>query len=204
MKKILMAAIAAMTLGYAGGDIVAEPEVAVAPALTGLYISGGYAYLDAEATDVNEPFGADFSNNAVDLRIGYNVNEYFAVEGRYAIGASDDLTGTDDGYSEVIGEADMNTWGIFLKPQYPVTKEASVYALIGYGQIDGDATSFDGYSEDISESGFQWGLGAKYAATQNVEVFIDYINAFDDTVVIEGEDVDLDVYTVTIGLTYKF
>jgi opacity protein-like surface antigen len=198
MKKILMAAVAALTLGYAGGDIVVAETPTPAPELTGFYVGAGYAYIDAEATDGFDT--ADFSNNAVDLRVGYNVNEYLAVEGRYAIGAEDAVTISGD-VTDI--DARINTWGIFVKPQYPVTADATVYGLIGYGNVDGKASNAYG-SESIDENGFQWGLGAKYSVTTNVEVFVDYINAYDDTVVVEDETLDLDVYTVTIGVNYKF
>ncbi len=33
-----------------------------------------------------------------------------------------------------------------------------------------------------SEDGFQWGLGANYAVTENIGVFADYTNLFDDSV----------------------
>jgi opacity protein-like surface antigen len=195
MKKILMAAIAAMTLGYAGGDIVAEPEVAVAPTLTGFYVSGGYAYLDAEATDGYDTVA--FTNNALDLRAGYNFSEYVAVEARYAIGAEDDVE--LNGFVTPF-QADIDTWGVFIKPQYPVTSDATIYALLGYGNVDG---TFAGVNE-LDENGFQWGLGAKYSVNTNVEVFVDYISAYDDEVIVDGDVLDLEVYTVTVGVTYKF
>jgi opacity protein-like surface antigen len=195
MKKILMAAVAAMTLGYAGGDIVVAETPAPTPELTGFYVGAGYAYIDAEATDGFD--AADFTNNAVDLRVGYNINEYVAIEGRYAFGAEDEVD--FNGYATPF-LADIDTWGIFVKPQYPVTADATIYALLGYGNVDG---TFDGENL-LDEDGFQWGLGAKYSVTRNVEVFVDYIQAFDDTVNIDGDNIDLDVYTITIGANYKF
>jgi len=195
MKKILIAAVAAMSMVFAGGDIV-EQQV-VQPELTGFYGSVGYAYIDGEATSLEYGDTAKVSNNAIDLRAGYNINEYIAVEARYAIGAED--TVSINGNDEDV-QADYDTWGIFIKPQYPVTTDISVYALLGYGNVTGD---LEGY-EELDENGFQWGLGAKYGVTQNVELFVDYINVYNDDIIIEDESIDLDVYTVSVGVTYKF
>jgi opacity protein-like surface antigen len=193
MTKILTTALVASTIAMAGGDIAQIEETPTPTPVTdaGFYVGAGYAYIDAEATD-----GYDTANNALDLRVGYNFNKFVAVEGRYAFGAEDDVD--FNGYTTPY-QAEIDTWGIFVKPQYPVG-DATVYALLGYGNVDG---TFDGENE-LDENGFQWGLGAKYAVTQNVEVFADYINAYNDTVIIEDETLGLDVYTVTIGVNYKF
>ena len=58
---------------------------------------------------------------------------------------------------------------------------------------------------DAVEDGFQWGLGASYAFTEEVSVFADYISLYDDT----GFDYrakldDVDADTWTVGLTYNF
>ncbi len=194
MTKILTTALVASTIAMAGPTVEVVPETPAPAELTGFYIGGGHAYIDGEATDYFDT--VEVTNNALDLRAGYNFNDYIAVEGRYAIGASDTVqfNGFDTSF-----EADYDTWGVFVKPQYPIG-DASVYALLGYGNIDG---TFNGVNE-LDEDGFQWGLGAKYAVTTNVEVFADYINVYDDTVTIEGEDIDFDAYTVTVGVNYRF
>jgi len=126
MKKILTTAILASTIVMAGGDIAQIEETPTPVTDAGFYVGAGCAYIDAEATDGYDT--ADFSNNAVDLRVGYNVNEYLAVEGRYAIGAEDAVTISGD-VTDI--DARINTWGIFVKPQYPVTADVTVYGLIG-------------------------------------------------------------------------
>jgi len=186
MKKILMAAVAAMTMTFAGGNIVTEQEVQVEPALTGLYVGGGYTYIDAElasgGTTVKE------SENAGTVLAGYNFNEYVALEGRYTFS-------TDINYAGLNTQVDGDVWGIYVKPQYPVSNDFKVYALLGYGDVidldDGD--------------GFQYGVGAAYSATKNVEVFVDWVRAYDDKIELTStQNADFTVDLFTFGVNYKF
>ena len=57
----------------------------------------------------------------------------------------------------------------------------------------------------LSESGFQWGLGASYEVVENVGVFVDYTNLYDDTG-FDGELPNQDVLadSINIGFTYTF
>ena len=95
--------------------------------------------------------------------IGYNYNNYLAVEGRIA------KSFFKEDY------ADLLNYSIFIKPQYKFVDEErdncedgyiTVYALIGYGRVkvegtDGNVPGHKG--EDITNgSGFQWGLGLSY------------------------------------------
>ncbi len=84
---------------------------------------------------------------------------------------------------------------------YPVTEEFNVYALLGYGGVQlGNLES-----GDAAESGFQWGLGASYDATETIAVFVDYVKLYDDTGFdyrAQLEDVDSDAWT--LGVSYIF
>jgi len=203
MKNILISTITAATLAtasFAGGNIapVTEPAVITPVSDSGFYVGVGYVYIDGEASE--DGYTADVTNNGIDFRAGYDFNKYVAVEARYAIGAKDTVTVSDGYYTENVGQGDFDTYGIFVKPQYPVTEDIGVYALLGYGNVEGSLSG----TEYLDENGFQWGLGANYAVTDKVDVFLDYINVYDDDAKVDGENIDLDVYTVTIGLSYKF
>ena len=94
---------------------------------------------------------------------------------------------------------------IYAKPQYPVTDEFSMYALLGYGgmRVNGKGRALT----HVNETGFQWGLGVSYAVSERADVFVDYMNIAKDmdTDVFQGSpfaDVDLDA--VTVGVTYNF
>jgi opacity protein-like surface antigen len=159
--------------------------------------------------------------DALMLQAGYKFNQYLAVEGRYWKSLSDgdwsyNASGTenDEPFSEhdsgSDGDFDFEAWGIYVKPMYPVTEELDVYALLGYGNVT--LTNAWDEGDFLDENGFQWGLGASYALTDKLSVFADYVQlcdadnseSWEDEGYIGQENWDDTVYTVNIGLTYKF
>jgi hypothetical protein len=175
MKNITMSIVALLamnTMAFAGGDIApVEPEITVpevAESTGSFYVGAGYSYMNADVDGL-----ADNDSDAVLLLAGYNFNQYFALEARYA-GITDNL----------------ENYGIYAKPMYPFGA-ATVYGLIGYGETSDDSDS---------ESGFQWGLGANYAVTEQIGVFADYTNVYDD----DFAGVDVTVDAINVGMTYKF
>ena len=184
MKKATLSIIAAAamsTFAFAGGDLtpvepVVETPVIVEeePSTGAFYVGAGYSYMNLEA-------GADHDGDEVLLLAGYNFNPYIGVEARYA------------GFTDCLENA-----AIYVKPQYPITDAAKVYALLGYGEA-----SYDNGVIDASEDGFQWGLGASYAMTENIGVFADYTNLYDDTG-FNGGTQDVTVDAVNVGVTYTF
>ena len=203
MKKSVLSLVAIMALGglaYAGGDMteVVEPVIEV-PAMveeSPFYIGLGFgeAYVNDDFTD------EEISSATLMLQAGYQYNEYLALEGRYTFG----LGGSDydaGNLTNTIGyDGDLSTWGIYVKPMYPIGA-FSLYALLGYGEVMLD----DLAGGDAVEGGFQWGLGASYAVTENISVFADYVSLYDDT----GFDYraqldDMTSDTWTLGVTYNF
>jgi len=195
MKKVtlsLIATLAMSTFAVAGGDIApVEPAITVpevAESTGSFYVGLGYSYMnmnidsyDSGQTSALIVPEEDHDGDAVLLLAGYNFNQYFGVEARYA-GLTDCL----------------ENYGIYAKPMYPVG-DVTVYGLLGYGE-----TTYDNGTSS-SESGFQWGLGANYAVTEQIGVFVDYTSLYNDS----GFDghltgVDFMVDSVNVGMTYKF
>ncbi len=189
MKKII-AAIAAFAFGisaFAGGDIapIEEQTVVTESELSGFYAGAGYSYVDNDLGIA----GVNLTEHQNGLTIlgGYNINEYVAVEGRYTFADSTDFANIID--------VDGDLWGIYVKPQYNISNDIKVYALLGYG----DVKSID------NGDGFQYGLGLAYGITKNVEIFGDWIRAYDDDLFSNDDAVangTIDVFT--IGANYKF
>lgn len=179
MKKITMSIVALLamnTFSFAGGDISpVEPEVTL-PEVTEstgtFYVGAGYSYMNLDA-------GTDHNGDAVLLLAGYNFNQYFGVEARYA-GLTDCL----------------ENYAIYAKPMYPFGG-VTVYGLLGYGE-----TTYDNGTSS-SEDGFQWGLGANYSVTENIAVFVDYTNLYDDSG-FDGGNTDVTVDSINLGVTYNF
>ena len=217
MKKLTLsiAAIAAMsTFVVAGGDIapvepvVETPAVVEAPSDAGFYVGAAYGYLNADMTITPAiGKGLDLSDNFNEFMIlgGYQVNKYVAIEGRYWFGAS------NDGFDGIGNDnVSIDSWGIYVKPMYPVTDQFNVYALLGYGSSDMTIKQPNSdllASADGSEDGFSWGLGGSYDVNENVAVFVDFVRNYDDTVTYQeynNVDVDKTVDTWNFGVTYKF
>jgi opacity protein-like surface antigen len=231
MKKLnlSLAAIFAMgTFAVAGGDIApVEPvvEEPVVVASTGnFYLGLAYGALDAETElTTNIVGGGSFTDTVIDdsfseimIQAGYNFNEYIAIEGRYWFGMDETLNFS--AWNPVLTNHDttIDAWGIYVKPQYPVTEAFKIYALLGYGAADLSIDNVNNTGLDyVSDSvdGFSWGLGASYAFTENVSVFVDYVSIYDDDtnypalgslIGVESYDVDDSINTWNFGVTYNF
>lgn len=189
-KKLIAAFVAASAIAFAGGDIEpvesTEPEVVVEPGLTGLYVGAGYSYI-AGNLDI---IGLSLSEgaNAGVVLAGYNINDYLAVEGRYTFSADID-------YDTLGASVEGDTWGIYVKPQYNLSTDFKVYGLLGYGEV-----------RDLDDgAGFQYGFGGAYSVTKNIEVFGDWVRAYDaDVSVINPNDGKFTVDLFAVGVNYKF
>ncbi len=200
MKKFnlsLVAVVAMSTFAIAGGDIapiidpvIDEPtvEAPVVPSIGSFYLGLAYSYMNVNKQEIGGPVEIDTSGNAYTLLAGYNINPYFAIEGRYSATVGD--LNVDNGTTDTDVDADLSNMGLYIKPMYPITN-FNLYALLGYGEVE---------LEDETESGFQWGLGASYSVNENIAVFTDYTRLYDDSD--DGADVVVDAFTV--GLNYKF
>jgi len=212
MKKFnlsLVAVLAMSTFAIAGGDIApVEPVVEVPMVIeednSAFYLGLGYGAFDEEISfDIanNLTYSDDESMDTVMFQAGYEYNQYIAVEGRYWLGVSD------------LGNAsgDFSSWGIYVKPQYPVAEAFNIYALLGYASTDLD---FDNAAVNyLNTNSFSWGLGAEYKFTENISVFLDYVSLGDTDEIdfrhLNGNaditvDADVAISTVNFGVTYRF
>lgn len=206
MNKIALslgAVVALNSFSFAGGDFTSvEPvePVVVAPVFmeadeSSFYVGIGLAAISTRDSSVDLSFtsvkqGQDRLGN-VALLAGYNINKYFAVEGRYS------TTFTDE------DRVEMDSLSIYAKPKYPLSEEFSVYALLGYGTVT--MKGVNGSGVDVDDSGFQWGLGLDWEVANNTSIFIDYSSlASDMGGVYYNGALEVDADAITVGVTYKF
>jgi opacity protein-like surface antigen len=203
MKKILFSlyAVTAMaSIAVAGGDIesvepVAEPIVVVPGGeqngfYAGFGLTGAAVRDSALSVSWSGSEGREDRLGNFTFIAGYDFNAYVAIEGRY----TNSFTHED--------KTDMEGWSLFVKPQYPVTENFSIYALLGYGgaKLDGK----NGYNVDVDNESFQWGLGADYMITDSFSVFADYVWFAND---MDGKWVgvdSVDIDTINVGVNYHF
>jgi len=211
MKNIVLSTVAVLamsTFAVAGGDIapVEEPVVVVEPVVTdsGFYLGLGYSLLSTDTQTVAGNVSTDITSDdysMVMFQAGYKFNSYVALEGRYWMGIDDNswLAASEN----VTGEVDA--WGIYVKPMYPVTDAFDVYALLGYANTDYSVTGTSIGDLD----GFSWGLGASYSFTDSVSVFVDYVNLYNDNYdvinsALQTVEYDDTIATWNFGVTYQF
>jgi len=207
MKKVIFSLVAAAALSstvYAGKNVAPapipplpvpeKPAPAVLPPL-GLYIGGGLTYAKSECqcdTDVRFADGTSSRVNegktyGINLKAGYDFNEYIGVEGKYMYTPWGDEDKT------------LKHYGLYVKPNLPVTENFDAYALLGYGKTECETV-------DDSFKGFAWGLGTEYTFSNKKDgtkegwgVYAEYVRP-----VKKSDAKDIKVDTLSAGVTYHF
>ncbi len=202
MKKTTLSIVSILALSglaFAGGDIAPVEPVVETPVVmeqSPFYLGVGIGTAAVNDDDTDE----EFESTTLMLQAGYQYNPYLALEGRYTFGVDTDYDpGNTGGYSSDY-DGDFSSWGLYVKPMYPIG-DFSLYALLGYGGVMLD----DLAGGDAYEDGFQWGLGADYAVNDNFSIFVDYVKLYDDTGFdyrAKNDDVDSDTWT--LGVSYRF
>ena len=207
MKKLLIisSSAAAIALGLSAPAFAQED--------TGLYVQGGYSYLNIE------PDGADsgVDTNAITGRVGYQFTPMFSLEadltsgiddGEFDYNVDEDEFNLDDNddtdLNDVIaasGDIGLNYLvGLYGRASVPLTERLNVSARAGYAYSDVDATVVTpggttlGVIED-SADGPALGAGLTYDLTDNWQLRGDYTYY-------DFEDTDTGAATIAVG--YKF
>ena len=137
-------AIAVAALGLSGTAAAQEP---------GLYAGGGYQFYDIEPTvDLGAVIGT----------VGYDFNEYVAVEGFLNTGLDD-----DDGVELEIG------YGFSVLGSLPVNEQLSLYARGGWAEYE-----LEGGGVSADEDDLNFGFGAR-VFTDIGEIRAEWSRAFD-------------------------
>ena len=219
MKKIhfsLATILTLSTFAMAGGSIdpvgpTIDPEppiVVPEPSYqdSGFYLGLGYGFLKVEREtlvpgNLNNTTWGTGDYDQIMLQAGYKINPYFALEGRYWLGLGDNAwAAIGDNSVQSVGEVDQ--WGFYVKPIYPITEALDVYALLGWSKVTYDITNAP---SDANRDGFSWGVGAAYDFNQNWSMFADYSNVYDnETKNKKAWLVNDDMNVISVGFTYKF
>ena len=209
MKKVIFSLVAATALSsslFAGKNVAPAPLPPLpvpekpAPAPTavpplGLYVGGGLTYAKSKCSCDSSVKFSDGSNGTkheattygVNLKAGYDLNEYIGIEGKYLYTPWGDKKET------------LKHYGLYVKPNMPVTDNIDAYALLGYGKTECETLS-------NSFKGFAWGLGTelslgekKGGLKEGWGVYAEYLRPVKKT----GKQ-NITVNTVSAGVTYHF
>jgi OOP family OmpA-OmpF porin len=213
IKLISLAmATALLTNVYAGDKNSATAESKVAPIAIsvpnpfylGLGVAG--AFLQRDPCPCH-PNGKDIKDDRYGIvaRIGADYNQYIGVEARWLKTLENDVFSKTEHY------------GLYLKPQYPISKQSNVYALLGYGHTKVEMTNGI-LACDIKEDSFAYGIGIEYDLSkdrtnktfdrafdgqgdqeQGWGLWIDYTKVLNN-----ASKYHLDASIVSFGITYDF
>lgn len=181
------------------------------------YNSGLYFGLAYGATSVEDDYYEYFPDaglsvqtnidyDAMMFQAGYEYNPYIALEFRYWVALSDGDYSINSNLPLPTPRpgsyGDFDAFGFYLKPMYPVSKEVTVYGLLGFSSlyVEGEP----GW-DLLSESDFSWGLGASFNITPQFTLFADYVQLFDDRLDYYYDSTqDTTVDSINFGISYRF
>jgi len=112
--------------------------------------SGAYVNVGIDAVE--------FDAFNISGKIGYNINEYFGVEGQAALGVIDDKV-IDDG-DEIKAGID-NSFGAFGVLRFPASENFDIFARAGYAFTQVGVSSGPA-SIGLDFDGFAFGAGGQY------------------------------------------
>ncbi len=218
MNKIIFSFIAILMLSelsFAEENAISIESAPVIADKSAFYLGLGYSYIMSNRTARHNTPGepthgvtvrdVDSHTNAILLQAGYQFNKYLALEGRYTFSISD-LTLEDNQYGgrNWDDDIDISNIALYLKPIYPIG-DFSVYGLLGYGKVE--RKDNDDSRGDWDDHNFQWGVGAQYAMTDYLLIFVDYTqwhNSDDEAHSNVPRRVDTEFSAASVGITYKF
>lgn len=211
MKKTILSIAAAGALSgalYAGGNVLPVAPVPVADVCHhGFYAGVAAAMQRTYSTKKDWSAFVESQDKTVPLvgLLGYQLNCYLSVEGRISQSVY------EEDYATVL------TYSIFLKPQYSVTDDFTVYGLLGYGVVNVEGTDGRKPAANIGQTivdkgSFQWGLGLSYDVTESWSLFVDYTSLMKDKSITPQRlyDYDPKYYdkisddSINVGVMYHF
>lgn len=158
----------------------------------GLYIQGGYSWLNFEAEDT----GYEVDTDAITARIGLQLTPMFGIEADLSTGIQDgefdfdsdeddlDFDDNNDGdFTDIInvsGDLGLDFLaGAYARAVFPISDKFELSGRVGYAyaEVSADATTTGGNQielADDAEDGWTAGAGITYDLTENLELRADY------------------------------
>jgi len=198
-KLIVLSATAILcsTTLFAGGGkniVPSNAEVVEVPAM--LVDSDMYVGIGLGMAQVSSELYDDDVLDAT-IKIGYNLHKYLAIEARGSMGFSDGDHLSHD-YS----------YGLYLKPQYPMNDTFSIYGLLGYAKSKisfENEVDFNGITNDYTrQGGVSFGAGVEYILNNHWSLSVDAVRYIDESNVKPEGEYAIKVDAFNIGVNYRF
>ena len=150
MKTLLLASAAAL-VAVSGASAQEAGQ---------FYAGAGHTYVDFD----------DVEFNTLNLRGGYDFNEFVALEGEVLVGLGDEDVDLGGSTADVSLDYAL---GAFVKGQYPVSEQVSLFARAGYAYMEAEASA-SGVTLSDDTDGFAYGAGAEWAFAGPNAVRVEY------------------------------
>lgn len=227
MRKILYSLFAISALSsslIAGGHISpvkksvtpTPPAPVASPEDRGFYAGVAYSYINYDLTKTTNTNGnrttatRDTEHNGVMFQAGYRHNRYLSFEGRYWLVADKSFM-----LGNLKRTKNLNAWGLYFKPTYPVAKAIDLYGLLGYAHIKTDFIAYRANGttnvQKLDDNDFSWGAGLSYKINDTFQVFADFVRIYDDSQtkylaapLVGTKDWDMTIDSYNVGVSYRF
>ncbi|OZS44792.1 outer membrane beta-barrel protein [Photobacterium sanguinicancri] len=184
MKKILSVAAVALAL-----------SATAVQANEGVYVGASYQFNKITATELNDVFKND--TNTLNLIAGYDVNEFFAVEGNIGLGMGSNSESFDTGafkepfsgenndarFKGKVSNKQGMSYGIHAVGKLPVHEMIGLFAKVGYSSMSYESSlsvkeTFSNTPLNASEktniSGLSYAIGAEFNVMPELAITAEY------------------------------
>lgn len=166
---------------------------AVALAQTAQSAGTGYVGIQAAQVDIDIDNAPSFKPTAAIAKLGYNVVDYIAIEGRIGTGITDDSNSS--GFAEVDVNLDVLA-GLYAVGRVPLgDSDISLYGVLGYTYIEATEKG-TGYSVTAHESDASYGGGIQAQLSSTVSANLEYMSYQDKS--------NYDISAVGLGINYHY
>jgi len=191
MQRLLTIGVVTAALSLTSVSASAADKDGVYATIGGTLLSTELDLTDVDISGEVVDFGVEDANiTMLTGRLGYRLNDFFAVEGEVGFGLGGDdfdrtvpiqVLGTTANVDTNVTLDVKNYYIAFARGILPVSEQFDIFARVGYGQATAEADivgSFAGFSASGSAeddaSDFAYGVGAQFNFTENDGIRADY------------------------------
>lgn len=165
-------------------------------------INGSFVGNTTELTSSGVPMNVGDSNLIPSGEIGYT----HAITDKFTLGISGTYDFIESNAGKITSTLQFkakNHYSINLKPGYALSKEALVYALVGYNSVEGSITNVSG---STTFTGMGYGFGTQLMLTNNLYAKLEIQQVQYDSKGTFGGVINMKPISNvgTIGIGYKF
>lgn len=206
LTRVLPLLLVSTGAAQAGGPVVVAsdpiPVVAAAAPVhdwSGFYAGVGYGTASG-SIDFSSPYYDLTSGNTASLFAGYLVQR-----GSLVFGGELALSQGSDLYIDVAPAYTLEEIGRVIDLKAKVGYAANrvlFYGVLGYSNVEWAVTNPS--ASDFTTGGINFGLGVDFAATERLQVGIEYLSRDTSGESYTGDDADIDLDTLSLRIAYQF